>query len=251
MDRIIILGTAHSVAYPDHENTHLAILAGGRSILVDCPGSPVSRLQKAGINPLSLTDIVLTHFHPDHVSGLPLLLMDLWLLGRSEPLDVYGLPSTLDLAVQNMNLYNWENWSGFFPVRFHRFCGRGKTVLFETEKIRLSAAEVCHLIPTIGLRIDQLQTGKSAAYSCDTEPCPAVIDLAESVDFLLHEATGLAKGHTSARQAGEVAAQAGGKSLYLIHYPSGENQETMLEDAKLSFGRLVVLANDFMEIPLE
>ena len=224
MDKIIILGTANSVAAPGHENTHMVFLAGGRTILVDCPGSPIARLKQAGVDPLSLTDLVLTHFHPDHLSGAPLLLVDLWLMGRTAPLDLYGLAVTLDLFEANMELYDWKKWPGFYEVRFHRLASGRKNVLIETDKLKLFAAEVCHLVPTIGVRLEHYPSGKSAAYSCDTEPCPSLLDLASGVDYLLHEATGASKGHTSPAQAGEVAAKAGAKSLYLIHYPPAVDQ---------------------------
>ena len=51
------------------------------------------------------------------------------------------------------------------------------------------------------------KTGTSLAYSCDTEPCTAVVDIARDVDILLHEATGAVTGHSSAAQAGEAARQ--------------------------------------------
>jgi metal-dependent hydrolase (beta-lactamase superfamily II) len=38
------------------------------------------RLSKAGVDFNRLTDLILTHFHPDHVSGVPMLLMNMWLI---------------------------------------------------------------------------------------------------------------------------------------------------------------------------
>ncbi|MRR32441.1 MBL fold metallo-hydrolase, partial [bacterium] len=84
MGTIVILGSANAVPDENHGNTHLAILEGTRAILVDCTGSPIVELQHNGVAPEALTDLILTHFHPDHVSGVPLLLMDLWLLGRKQ-----------------------------------------------------------------------------------------------------------------------------------------------------------------------
>ena len=88
MPKVIILGSSNAVPSIDHENTHLVIVGEERTILVDCVSTPVVRLEQAGVDFNSLTDIVITHFHPDHVAGVPLLLMDMWLMGRAEPVNI-------------------------------------------------------------------------------------------------------------------------------------------------------------------
>ena len=113
MNKITILGTAAAISDANHENTHWIAQAGPRTILVDCVGNPIVNLEKAGISPQSITDVVLTHFHPDHVSGFALLLMDLWLLGRKHPLHVYGLEHTIERAITMMDLYDWKECPTF------------------------------------------------------------------------------------------------------------------------------------------
>lgn len=48
MTKLVFLGTANAVADAHHENTHFAIKGENRFILVDCVGSPIVRLEKAG-----------------------------------------------------------------------------------------------------------------------------------------------------------------------------------------------------------
>ena len=71
-----ILGSANAIPDKNHENTHMAVIGENHTLLIDCVSNPIVRLRKAGIEPDQITDVVLTHFHPDHVSGLPLLLME-------------------------------------------------------------------------------------------------------------------------------------------------------------------------------
>ena len=220
MSRLIILGSSSAIPSLEHENTHLAILRQSGIVLIDCPGNPINRLTQAGLDTLQVEHLVLTHFHPDHISGAPSLLMQSWLMGRKTPLDIYGLAYTLNRLKKMMRLYEWQTWPDFFPVRFHQLPEVEFTPVLKDKEIQLTASPVQHIIPTIGLRVDFIQSGKSLAYSCDTEPCQAVARLGEDVDILIHEATGAANGHSSASQAGQIAAQAQAKRLALIHYPT-------------------------------
>ena len=251
MPRVVILGTSNAIPDDDHENTHLAVIGREITLLIDCVSNPVLRLPKAGIEFNSLTDMLLTHFHPDHVSGVPLLLMNMWLLGRRQPLNIYGLHHTLDRIEDLMGFYEWDHWPNFFPVAFHRLPHEEMTPVMENNEFRVFASPVRHLMPTIGVRIEFLETHKSMAYSCDTEPCPQVVKLASGADILIHEATGQSSGHSSASQAGGIAREAEVGALYLIHYRTrGFDPETLVGEAKEIFQGEVKLAKDFMRLEL-
>ncbi len=146
-----------------------------------------------------------------------------------------------------MDLFDWQQWPEFFPVSFHTL-PESMSIILNSEKIRIFSMPVKHLIPTIGLRFELKNTGKSIAYSCDTEPCDAVVRLGANVDFLIHEAAGEAKGHSSARQCGLDAAEAKAKDLLLIHYPAEADDEKLIQDAREVFGGQISLARDGMEI---
>jgi len=251
MGQIQILGSAFAVPAETSENTHLLVKQGDRSILIDTASNPIVHLRHAGIEFDDISDIILTHFHPDHVSGAPLLLMGMWLLHRTRPLNIYGLDYTIDRIEKVMELYDWGSWPGFYPVRFVRVPEKEMSLVLEDSGIKIFASPVRHLIPTIGLRVEFLEKKKSVAYSCDTEPCPEVVRLGKDVDILIHEASGASKGHTSASQAADIALQAKAKNLYLIHYPTDEKTHpALLEDARKVFGEAVFLAKDFMKIDL-
>lgn len=249
MGRVVILGSASAVPDLEHENSHILVQAGTRCVLVDCPGSPVVRLQQAGVPPESLTDIIITHFHPDHVSGFAPLVMSLWLLGRKQPLNVYGLKTAVERAKVMMDLYDWRTWPNFFPLNFIAVDERERAVVLEDADLKIYASPVEHLIPTIGLRFEFGPSGEAFVYSCDTQPSQVVRRLAEGARVLLHEATGSSNGHTPPEKAGEIAAQAGVESLYLIHYPAQLiDAETMIARARQAFKGQLAVAKDFMEI---
>jgi ribonuclease Z len=247
MARVTLLGSAYSVPDASHENTHFVAVCGQHTILVDCAGDPIARLRQAGVDPLSVSDIILTHFHPDHVYGVPILLMDMWLLGRRDPVRVHGLADTLSRTQAMMELYDWHSWPNFYEVTFHPMAEAGTGELFAYPEVCVSARPVCHLIPTIGLRFDFLETGKSLAYSSDTEPCEQVVQLARGVDLLLHESSGASHGHSSPTQAAQIANRAGAQSLCLIHYPTrAPDPQKWLQEAFEYYSGPITLAEDFM-----
>ncbi|MBN2548986.1 MAG: MBL fold metallo-hydrolase [Anaerolineales bacterium] len=251
MTRLIFLGTGNALPDEHHENTHLALSYDDRLLMIDCVHNAVVRLGHAGVNYQHLTDLVLTHFHPDHVSGVPSLLMHSWLAGRRSLLHIYGLAHTLDRIEKVMEFYDWGSWPNFFPVQFHRLVEQEMHLALETPQFRLFTSPVRHMIPAIGVRIELAQNGKILAYSGDTAPCDEVVRLAQGADVLIHESGGATNGHTSAGQAGEIAGRAGAGHLYLVHYPTGDFDSHSLEDeARQTFSGPVTLAEDFMSIDL-
>jgi ribonuclease Z len=251
MPQIIILGSSNAVPDEKHENTHMAVVSNGRVVLIDCVNNATVRLKQAGLKLNEISDLILTHFHPDHVSGVPSLLMNSWLLGRTSMLRIHGLSHALDRLEELMNAYEWRAWPNFFPVEFHPLPEEEMCTVLDDADYRFFSSPVHHLIPTIGLRMEFNQTGRVAAYSCDTEPCQEVVTLASGADLLIHEATGASIGHSSATQAGAIAREAEVGRLLLIHYPVVNfNYEALPAEASTTYGGDVKLAEDFMHIEI-
>ena len=100
--------------------------------------------------------------------------------------------------------------------------------------------------------------GQSVAVVMDTRPCPGAIDLTRGADLLVSEATFLESeadlarlaGHLTARQAGELAAEAGVRRLALTHFSQRyPDTEPFLEEASAVFDDVVVAA-DLARIPV-
>lgn len=249
MARLIVLGSAAAVADAEHDNTHLLLQGDhGSVVLIDCGSNPLVKLPRLGISYEALPDMILTHFHPDHVSAVPITMMQMWLLGRKSPLRIYGLHHCLQRVEDMMDAFQWETWPDFFPVEFFRLAERENVPVLENDDFRITAWPTKHFIPTIGLRIEVKTSGKTVAYSCDTEPIPGLISLARSADLLLHEAAGAGFGHSSAAQAGEIATEAGARRLVLIHYNVWQAEPApLLDEARAVFAGPVELAKDGSE----
>jgi len=206
------------------------------------------RIQQVGLAFEQLRGLIITHFHPDHVSGVPIMLNNIWLLGRTDPLPVYGLQDVVERFEIMMDLFRQNEWPEMYPVPCHIVAEEVGALVLENEEFRITSAPVKHLVPTIGVRIENKRTGKVLAYSSDTEPYDTVVELARGADILIHEAATDTLGHSSAAQAGEIARRAGAGRLVLIHYrPAPHKYECWVGEAAAAFGGPVELAQDFGE----
>jgi ribonuclease Z len=247
MAKVVVLGSAAAVNDAHHDYTHLLLIgAQGEPILIDAGSNPLGKIKELGIADDGLQDVILTHFHPDHVAGIPNMMMHMWLLGRRTPMRIYGLHACVNRTEDMMAGYGWRDWPDFFPVAFHRVSERGNAPVMENDDFRITAWPVKHFVPTIGLRIENKLTGKVLVYSCDTEPTPSLVEMAREADLLIHEAAGPPPGHSTARQAGEIASQVNAKKLYLIHYQVWNHDPSVLvPEAQSAYDGPIHLCHDF------
>jgi len=100
--------------------------------------------------------------------------------------------------------------------------------------------------------------GRRVVISGDTRPCPALVEAARGADLLVHEATfsddeqerALDTRHSTAREAGRVAKEAGVQKLLLTHLSSRHDVDPrpLLEQAKQEFAGPVEVAFDGLTV---
>jgi ribonuclease Z len=246
MARLTILGTAAAISDATHDSVYMVLRDASGALLIDCAGSPMQRLALVGIPASELHGLIITHHHPDHVYGVPILLLSLSLLGRTEPIPIYGLPGSLNLIARIMDVYEWDEWPERVQVEYNPIAAEEKTPVLSTSETEIIASPTDHILPSIGLRLASRITGRAIVYSSDTAPTDSMVRLAEGADILIHEATGASPGHSDGTGAGEVARRAGVRQLVLIHYPIARGAPcAMLREAEAAFGGPVKLAKDF------
>ena len=91
---ITFLGTASHTPTPSRNHTSILINYDSEKILVDCGEGTQRQFKIAGINMCKLTRILITHWHADHVLGLPGLLQTLYMSDYSKKLEIYGPKGT-------------------------------------------------------------------------------------------------------------------------------------------------------------
>ena len=237
MPTLHLLGTGAAVSDAHRTTTMLAFADQDSTLLVDCGGDAIQRLLQAGLDPDSIEALIVTHEHADHVSGFPLLMEKLWLLGRRRPLPVVGIAPALDQARRCFAAFDTSGWDGLPEIDWREVPQEEDARAWEDECWRVTAAPVEHAKPNIGLRVESSTSGRVVAYSCDTEPSESVVRLAREADILVHEATGARPGHSSAAQAAGMAAKAEARRLLLVHLPPGLS-DADLDAARQRFSRV-------------
>lgn len=253
------LGTSGAVASAERDTTSLVVVSRSGVLLLDCGGGPVYRLRRLGIDPLVLSHVVVTHIHPDHAYGLPSLVQNLMLLGRRAPLTIVCRPEHVEPLRTLLGVFAlWPARETAFPLDWAPVTLDVGALAFETGGVRVRTAPNAHgSMPNFAVRVEP-DTGPAMIYSSDTEPTESVVALARGADTLVHEATfperhrGRYGAHTSAADAGRVAARAGVRRLILTHIDADYHGEVdaLAAEARATFGGVVEVARELVAYPL-
>ena len=231
---VTILGSGGGAPSRTRETSCVLVRDGGGALLLDL-GTGVRRLVAdgrllAGVGELH---VVLTHFHFDHVCGLPYLSWfcdsaTIWAPGKC----LYGRDSAELLGSLRRPPVAPNDLTMAFPIR-ELAAGSQAIGPFELR----ASAQPRHWAPSAGLRIND-----ALALVTDTPYEPSSAELATGVGHLLHEAWSSSRvpiypdRDATAADAARVAVEAGAGSLTLVHRnPTLEDRSALLADAAAIF----------------
>ncbi len=251
------------------------LLIEGKAHVVDCGNGVARQIVRAGVRLDDLAAIYVTHHHSDHNADLVTLPLLAWGSGLKTPVDLYGPQPLaeivrLSLAANAPDIEARIREEGRPPLapllRPHEI--GADPLLVDRPGLRVRCVRVDHYtIPAYAYRFDTPDRG--IVFSGDTTYSPALIDLAKGADVLVHEAmypealrrivdgnaptlmAHLLRSHTTAEQAGKVAAEAGVKTLVLSHLvPAGPDitDSMWTAAARRHFSGRIVVGRDLVEV---
>lgn len=138
--KITFLGTSDAIPSAERNHSSIWVNFGGENILVDCGEGTQRQIRKAKLNPCRITRILITHWHADHILGIPGLLKTLAMSGYNKTLYIYGPKGTERLMAAFLKLFAFENE---YPIKVREVSGR----FLETKNFYLEAEKMIHGIP--------------------------------------------------------------------------------------------------------
>ena len=142
------LGTGGTLPLPDRALSALYVRVNGRGLLIDCGEGTQIGIRRLGWGFRCLDGLIMTHFHGDHCTGLPGLLLSLEKAGRDETFHIWG-PRGLKRVVEGLCIIVPPL---SFPVMLHELPAAGDDI--EIIGLKIHAFPVDHGgIPCFGFRL--------------------------------------------------------------------------------------------------
>ena len=151
---VCLLGTGGMMPLPYRWLTSLLVRYNGSSLLIDCGEGTQIAIKEKGWSFKPIDVICFTHYHGDHISGLPGLLLTMGNADRTEPLTLIG-PKGLERVVNSLRVIAPELP---FPIIYQEIQGAEQT--FELNGYRLKAFRVNHNVLCYGYTIEIDRAGK-------------------------------------------------------------------------------------------
>ncbi|MFW5704699.1 MAG: ribonuclease Z [Nanoarchaeota archaeon] len=151
---LTFLGTGCMVPTNERNHTSLALEYNGKIFLFDCGEATQHQIKKFKVSIGSIKKIFLSHFHGDHVLGLPGLIQTLSNTQGIEKIEIYG-PKDAKKFVNHM--LNMTIFDSKVPIEIHELKPKKSELLtvLETSEYRISCAQLNHSIPCIGYRFEE------------------------------------------------------------------------------------------------
>jgi ribonuclease BN (tRNA processing enzyme) len=279
--RVVLLGTAGG---PSPKVSRAApasmVVAGGSLYVVDCGNGVARQIVRAGFQLKDLKSIFITHHHSDHNLDYGNLFYLAWSAALKNSVNSYGPPPLAKMTERFFELNEFdvdlrihdEGRPDPRPLLVpHEITSAGPVM--EDRNVKVTCALVDHppIKTAFAYRFDT--PGRSIVFSGDTRKTDSLIQLAKGADVLVCEGQylpgirGLAErlaadpsrreaiyrsisgNALSVQQAGEVATEAGVKTLVITHLVPGDDtipEHVWLEAARQTFSGEVLIGRDLL-----
>lgn len=163
---VCLLGTGGMMPLPYRWLTSLMVRYNGSSLLIDCGEGTQIAIKEKGWSFKPIDVICFTHYHGDHISGLPGLLLTMGNADRTEPLTLVG-PKGLERVVNALRVIAPELP---FEIKFIEITQPEQVI--ELNGYRITAFKVNHNVLCYGYTLEILRQGKFSAERAKEQDIP-------------------------------------------------------------------------------
>jgi ribonuclease Z len=265
---VVLLGTGNPLPDRDRAGAATLVRGGGHTMLVDAGRGVCLRLAAAGVMPVMLDGVLLTHLHSDHICDLNDVVTTHWVMSPvPRSLRIYGPPGTgavidglramLAPDVQYRLAHHpdltWEPQIEVMEVT--------PGIVFEDGGLRVIAAKTDHrpVEPTLGYRLEL--DGRSVVLGGDSVPCAGLDELCLGADLYVQTVlrddlvrmvpmqrfVDTIDYHSTVAQAAQTAARGGVATLVLTHQiptPAPGSKDEWIAVAREHFTGAIVFGED-------
>jgi len=255
-----MLGTGTPGPDPNRFGPCTAIVVNNTPYLVDLGTGVVRRAAAArekgvaALEPTNLKLAFITHLHCDHTLGFPDVILTPWVMGRKDPLEVYGPPGTQAMAERILQAYDVDiharteglehsNKTGY-KVNVHEI---KPGVVYRDENVTAKAFDAHHgELPAYGYRFQT--PDRTIVISGDATPRSGVLENCDKCDVLIHEVYTQAsfemvspewqryrrEYHTSSKELADIANKAKPGLLILYHRENPGCDQARTQDCRVA-----------------
>lgn len=178
---VCLLGTGGMMPLPYRWLTALLTRYNGSSLLIDCGEGTQVAMKEAGLSAKPIDIMCFTHYHADHISGLPGMLLTMGNAERTEPLTMIG-PKGLERVVNALRMIAPE-----LPFEIRYLEIEGASQHFSINGYEIDAFRVNHKVTCYGYTLTIPRAGKFNLEAAQRLPIPrnfwGVLQRGEAVEY--------------------------------------------------------------------
>ncbi len=255
--KFIVLGSGTSVPHPHRSSSGFWLEIENGSLLLDCSASAIHRMAQEKLDWANLDAIWISHFHLDHIGGLPAFLFGTKYApetqNRKKPLTIFGAIglSKLVEAFDKANDYNLLKQP--FPIEIIEVEPLEKFEIF--NGLEAIAMDTPHTPESLAIHLRDETTGKTIVYSADSGFTKTLGTLAREADLFVLECSFFkdkpVETHLKLDEAMHLVRYAQPKRVVLTHlYPEWNQVDFAKEVKKFSPPCAVLEAQDGLRLEI-